>query len=247
MFSPLNRFLIDRFGIDGSFLIISAILLNLIACGLVIRPVPIEPAEKAKQKKKEKHVNELSLKAKENQKANELDTQISEENDKVEIKSTQFKSLLNLNANDHNFKKMHNNRLERKFSYSVDHLHKPKYRVKQNIDLDSSLNAMALVLGSQNIHFAVADKTESGHHVEPAKKKSLKETIQSFIDFSLFYDIIFMFFAASNFLTSLGFNAPYIFIVDQAISLGVNEDKADLLLSTIGEVLNELKQKTIFF
>jgi hypothetical protein len=102
---------------------------------------------------------------------------------------------------------------------------------------------MALVLGSQNIHFAVADKTESGHHVEPAKKKSLKETIQSFIDFSLFYDIIFMFFAASNFLTSLGFNAPYIFIVDQAISLGVNEDKADLLLSTIGEVFNELKQE----
>jgi hypothetical protein len=131
---------------------------------------------------------------------------------------------------------MHNNKLERKFSYSVDHLQIPKYRVKQNIDLDSSLNAMALVLGSQNIHFAVADKTEI-HHVEPTKKKSLKETIQSFIDFSLFYDIIFMFFAASNFLTSLGFNAPYIFIVDQAISLGVNEDKADLLLSTIGEVL----------
>ena len=96
MFSPLNRFLIDRFGIDGSFLIISAILLNLMACGLVIRPVPIEPAEKAKQKKKEKRVNELSLKTKKNHKANELDTQISEENDKVEIKSTINKNT-NLN------------------------------------------------------------------------------------------------------------------------------------------------------
>ena len=67
------------------------------------------------------------------------------------------------------------------------------------------------------------------------KKKSFKEIIQSFIDFSLFYDLIFMYFAASNFLTSLGFNAPYIFIVDQAISLGVEKHKADILLSTIGD------------
>ena len=105
---------------DSSFLIISAILLILILCGLVIRPVPIEPAEKEKRMK----------------------------------------------------------------------------------------------------------KTE--------EKKSFKEIIQSFIDFSLFYDLIFMYFAASNFLTSLGFNAPYIFIVDQAISLGVEKHKADILLSTIG-------------
>jgi hypothetical protein len=112
--------LIDYFGVDSSFLIISAILLILILCGLVIRPVPIEPAEKEKRMK----------------------------------------------------------------------------------------------------------KTE--------EKKSFKEIIQSFIDFSLFYDLIFMYFAASNFLTSLGFNAPYIFIVDQAISLGVEKHKADILLSTIG-------------
>ena len=67
------------------------------------------------------------------------------------------------------------------------------------------------------------------------EKKSFKEIIQSFIDFSLFYDLIFMYFAASNFLTCLGFNAPYIFIVDQAISLGVEKHKADILLSTIGD------------
>ena len=67
------------------------------------------------------------------------------------------------------------------------------------------------------------------------EKKSFKEIIQSFIDFSLFYDLIFMYFAASNFLTNLGFIAPYIFIVDQAISLGVEKHKADILLSTIGD------------
>ena len=39
---------------SGSFLIISGILLNLIACGLVIRPVPIEPSEIEKLKKKQR-------------------------------------------------------------------------------------------------------------------------------------------------------------------------------------------------
>ena len=38
----------------GSFLIIAAILLNNVACGLLIRPVPIEPSEIAKLEKKKK-------------------------------------------------------------------------------------------------------------------------------------------------------------------------------------------------
>jgi hypothetical protein len=110
--------------VNSSFLLISALLLILIACGLVFKPVPIEPAEKEKRMKK---------------------TGLIE------------------------------------------------------------------------------------------KKKSFNEMIQSFIDFSLFYDLIFMYFAASNFLTSLGFNAPYIFIVDQSLSLGVEKHNADILLSTIGD------------
>ena len=56
VFSPLNRVLINNFGLSGSFLIISAILLNLIACGLVIRPIPIEPSEIEKLKKKHRQI-----------------------------------------------------------------------------------------------------------------------------------------------------------------------------------------------
>ena len=69
------------------------------------------------------------------------------------------------------------------------------------------------------------------------KRKSsfLKRTMHSLFDFTLFYDVLFMFFALSNFLTSLGFNAPYIFIVDQAISVGIEKHKADYLVSAIGK------------
>jgi hypothetical protein len=43
-----------------------------------------------------------------------------------------------------------------------------------------------------------------------------------------------LFFAISNFLTSLGFNAPYIFTVDQAKSYGIDESSADWIIQTIG-------------
>ena len=79
-------------------------------------------------------------------------------------------------------------------------------------------------------------KLNDNQETQKTKKSSLfKETMHSIFDFTLFYDVLFMFFAASNFLTSLGFNAPYIFIVDQAISLGIEKHKADFLVSAIGE------------
>ena len=46
--------------------------------------------------------------------------------------------------------------------------------------------------------------------------------------------MLFLLFAISNFLTSLGFNAPYIYINDQAISHGISQEHADILLQIIG-------------
>jgi len=173
--------------VDSSFLIISAILLILIACGLVIRPVPIEPAEKEKRMKKIKNSpqkNKRPLK--------EIDTKLSEENEKMPLEMNKITIVVGEENN--------------------------KTNVDQNND----------EITTENI------KEEPHNTGSTEKKKSFKEIVQSFIDFSLFYDLIFMYFAASNFLTNLGFNAPYIFIVDQAISLGVEKHKADILLSTIG-------------
>lgn len=54
------------------------------------------------------------------------------------------------------------------------------------------------------------------------------------VDLSLFRSPVFLLFTASNFLTSLGFNTPFIYVVDQATLLGIDSTRADLLLSTIG-------------
>ena len=67
------------------------------------------------------------------------------------------------------------------------------------------------------------------------------------MDFSLFKDPIFMMYAVSNFLTSIGFNAPYVFTVDRAREFGIGgvgvkedgtvdeeNDDAAFLISVIG-------------
>ena len=108
-----------------------------------------------------------------------------------------------------------------------------------NTSKNSALNIFALVRSSENIPINYTenqkDLKKKSLSNETSSTKSIKETLKDIIDFSLFVDPVFMFFAASNFLTSLGFNAPYIYIVDQAINtFGIEADKADWLVSAIG-------------
>jgi len=58
--------------------------------------------------------------------------------------------------------------------------------------------------------------------------------LHKMLDFSLFKDPIFMMYATSNFLTSIGFNVPYVFTVDRAELWGMDGKDAAFLLSVIG-------------
>jgi hypothetical protein len=67
---------------------------------------------------------------------------------------------------------------------------------------------------------------EIEYQTEPKENKAF--------DLKILLNILFLLFAISNFLTSLGFNAPYIYINDQAISHGISPEHADILLQIIG-------------
>ena len=70
---------------------------------------------------------------------------------------------------------------------------------------------------------------------KPETKQKLKQFIKdNVMDWELITDIIFVIFAISNFLTSLGFNTPFIYIIDQAVVSGIDTHRADSLLSIIG-------------
>lgn len=54
------------------------------------------------------------------------------------------------------------------------------------------------------------------------------------LDLALFKNPLFLLFIISNFLTSIGFNIPYVFIVSQAKSLSFTSTQAGMFLSVIG-------------
>ena len=54
------------------------------------------------------------------------------------------------------------------------------------------------------------------------------------LNLNLLRDGIFVMFLVSNFLTSIGFNVPYVYTVDRAIHLGVDQKDASFLLSVVG-------------
>ncbi|CAM1312339.1 Mct1 (predicted) [Pycnogonum litorale] len=54
------------------------------------------------------------------------------------------------------------------------------------------------------------------------------------LDLSIMKDPIYILFNISNFLTSIGFNVPFVYTKDRAIHHGINEDNASFLLSMIG-------------
>ncbi|XP_037075112.1 monocarboxylate transporter 12-B-like isoform X2 [Pollicipes pollicipes] len=60
------------------------------------------------------------------------------------------------------------------------------------------------------------------------------DTLHDMMGFALLKDPVFLTFAISNFFTSIGFNVPYIYIVDKAIHSGLDRDRASFLLSIVG-------------
>ncbi|XP_055548374.1 monocarboxylate transporter 5 isoform X2 [Wyeomyia smithii] len=60
------------------------------------------------------------------------------------------------------------------------------------------------------------------------------DTLQEMMNFSILKDPIFIIFTVSNFLTSVGFNVPYVYLAAQANSLNIDTKQASYLLGIIG-------------
>ncbi|XP_055585948.1 monocarboxylate transporter 13 [Uranotaenia lowii] len=64
--------------------------------------------------------------------------------------------------------------------------------------------------------------------------KETSDTFQEMMNFSLLKDPIFIIFTVSNFLTSVGFNIPYVYLAAQAAVLDIDTKQASYLLGIIG-------------
>ena len=62
----------------------------------------------------------------------------------------------------------------------------------------------------------------------------MRQTIAEMMDFRLLFDVVFILFAVSNLLTSIGFVVPYIFLPNRGLRLGFSASESSLLISMVG-------------
>jgi len=62
----------------------------------------------------------------------------------------------------------------------------------------------------------------------------MRQTISEMMDFHLLLDVVFILFAVSNLLTSIGFVVPYIFLPNRGLRYGFEKDQASWLISVVG-------------
>lgn len=67
----------------------------------------------------------------------------------------------------------------------------------------------------------------------------LKEALMDMVDISYFKNLKFLLFSVSNLLLYTWYDVPYVYMTDNAIEMGVDEDSASYLISLIG-ILNTL-------
>lgn len=251
--SPANRMLTEKYGWQGAFLLKAGFILNGCVCGAVMRPVPIEPSEILKR-------NKILAKKTENKQQQQQKVQMTNQEKlpppKIYITESNDQKPNRIEKNVYSQDHINSNGLDEydplafakslpvmtneltTFTNSRLRLNINHKKSQLSIKNATSMDILAHTRSLQTVHVnteqtevQVSDINNSNNESEP---KNLVNKLKQYIDLTIFTDIIFIFFAISNFLTSLGFNTPYIYIVDQATRLKIDPNLADWLLSTIG-------------
>lgn len=117
---------------------------------------------------------------------------------------------------------------------------KPLLKVSHPHLLISSQMSLQLEHSVRSFHYD-NEKHHDGHsvpseggHLSEISSVEIKDCINDVFDFELLKSPVFMLFAVSNFFTSIGFNAPFLYAKDRAIQMGINDSRASFLISSIG-------------
>lgn len=236
IFAPLTNLLLEEYSWKGTILIETGLLLNCILCGAVFRPMETNP----QLKKEAKQVTETALweadaeviirpvadvQMIENARlASSLSSIPHHSSKNVKIRKRTFSEADKVENENPTELLRPGSRRDVYYPASLEHI--PMYKAnpkeyKKNImvikekkavkDNDSCLSSFCSFI--------------------PEFFSELRETM----DISLFGDLVFMLFAISNLLTSIGYCVPYIFLPERAQSMGIADRKqASFLVSIIG-------------
>ncbi|KAJ0182023.1 hypothetical protein K1T71_002745 [Dendrolimus kikuchii] len=215
LFAPITAALIDAYGWRGAMAIIGAFILNCVPLGLMFRPVPERPRTPITEPMLPKQ-NKSPLKR------SQSTENIVRANGKVEdgdvARLTLSQPALNKPQEQSKPHSRHGSGIMQRpdVLYQGSMTSLAKFRApspeRQQINKDE-------------------DKQETRCEWLPCSDES-KAALSQMLDISLLVDPIFLLFAVSNFLTSIGFYIPYVYIVQMSKEMGI--ENPQYLVSIIG-------------
>lgn len=219
IFSPLTRILLSEYGWKGTVLIVAAIMLNCIACGLLFKPVTEGSGEGSREQ-------EMSL-------LNDIS------------KNTISSSLPDVNPAvrrlDFQRKRVQSESLPMAVVKSVSHLRKDAF-------YSGNLSNIPMYNKSKQEYQQAVTSHDQGLNEKEKDCCMISRCLPSMsqlneiMDPRLLCNTPFLLFCISNFLTSIGFSVPYIFLPDRGLQQGwaqigdpdVSRQKLSTLIAIMG-------------
>ncbi|ELT97769.1 hypothetical protein CAPTEDRAFT_62745, partial [Capitella teleta] len=221
IFAPLSQFLVDQFGWKGAVLIEAGILLNCCVFGLLFRPLALDPAVESDEKPAEvelvnKNLSALAASEKTMTSVPSLPQAVKLDAEPVRP----FTSELMLHRSHESHKKEVSPFARKDAFYSGSLRNIPLYRSNPGMYTQS----MASLPVSESSKGSQGGKCSSVARCLRHQSRHL----------ALLKDPVFLLFTVSNFLTSLGFCVPYIYLPDLAHQLGIGRSEGAFLISIVG-------------
>ena len=234
VFAPITNYLLSQYSWKGTVLIEAAILLNCILCGMVFRPLNIaakpNPAEAEplmeekpanRQFAKSPHVKQLSMgpKSASNLELPQMSSTSEDSTRKRQFSESQAAVLARVSSTQAAGAM---NRKDVFYTKSLTSL------ASYQADRDEYIRSMTALREQPE------DEADQSCLARIGITKEMRQTISEMMDFRLLLDLVFILFAVSNLLTSIGFVVPYIFLPNRGIKLEFTPGEASFLISMVG-------------
>nr|AKN21509.1 slc16a-14 [Schmidtea mediterranea] len=250
VFSPLIEYLIETYGWRGTMLIVGGLIFNCLACGAVYRP----------KKSYEDSISMCSSSMSSICKAN-LNNGINvkslmkhslhhknHHHRSSESLARVYQSVTNvtmspskIDASAYIYSAPDMQRMIHSTHAFKTHVKKPILKVSHpHLLISSQISLQLSHLRKDLFIHEVHRKSETSVPLSETGKESvfssaeIKGCIQDVFDVELLKAPVFILFALSNFFTSIGFNAPFLYAKDRALQMGIENNQASFLISSIG-------------
>jgi hypothetical protein len=275
VFAPITQALLEHYSWRGTVLIETGMLLNVILCGLVFRPLIMPAAAGSDEGSMSDTVqgkngvangktalqmnnsdNELSkavdgsevpqtVDAKEDdgrRRAQSESWMIHESKPQAVVSPSILKASNSKSTIEEGRRRTQSESWMKEAKARTSTISHPpvlKMMSRKDVFYTQSLDNIPMYKSDPHMyHKSITSVAEVDGSAEKDKNflcgKDVWETLSELMDFRLMLDLVFVLFAVSNFLTSIGFVVPYIFLPARGVDRGLSEQESAWLISAVG-------------